>query len=65
MNRKITAIERIHGMKFCTFCKQEKRERVKAIYRNSQNEFACEFHKHKLYESDYMTEADYQTWGRL
>lgn len=50
--------------KYCTFCKPSK---VDAIYRDSSMNFACEQHKQLLTEDndDYMTEADYQSWGKI
>lgn len=35
-------------MKFCAFCKQVGRERVKAIWRDKELNFACERHKGQL-----------------
>ncbi len=61
--RKIKPKERSNGMKFCTFCKPA---RVDAIYRDYTMRFACEKHKHLLWDDDgYMSEGDYQSWGRL
>jgi len=79
--RKITKREWENGMRYCTFCKQEGKVKPPAEYRNQHNttiQLACEEHKHLLvdgeklaaphtidFESDYYTEADYQTWLRL
>lgn len=62
--RKIRKKERDNGMKYCTFCKPK---RVDAVWRDSYLHFACEEHKDKLSGEDdsHMSEADYQTWGRL
>ena len=64
MIRKIKVKERNNGMKYCTFCKPE---RVDAVWRDWRLSFACEEHKSKLDAGDdgHMSEADYQTWGRL
>ena len=64
--RKIKPIEKANGMKYCTFCKPVK---VDAIYRDNDMKLACETHKSLLTEEipddGYMSEGDYQSWGRL
>jgi len=63
--RKIKTKERANGMKYCTFCKPA---RVDAVYRDLNMKFACEEHKHLLTEDNddgYMSDGDYQSWGRL
>lgn len=53
------------GNIYCDYCRPKK---VHAIWRKIGicSAFACEDHKGLIpVESDRMTEADYQTWGRL
>ena len=45
----------------CQFCKNKK-EKAKWTH---FGQYACEKHKDKLIDDGYMSEADYQTWGRL
>lgn len=64
-----------HVNTYCTFCKAEGIEKVKASWRISYDNSsrACEHHKMdlKLVEDrrrlldDHYSEADYQTWMRL
>ena len=62
--RLIRLKERENGMKYCTYCKPAK---VDALWRDWRLNFACTNHKHKLDTGDdgHMSEADYQTWGKL
>jgi hypothetical protein len=57
-----------HVNSYCTFCKKDGAEKVKAIWANHSNsKRACEEHKSLIkepYEGD-PSEADYQTWMRL
>lgn len=50
----------------CDYCRAEgKKER--ATWKHA-GDYACDNHKENLaryVDDDYMTEADYQTWGRL
>lgn len=59
------------GNIYCDHCKPEK---VDAIWRGKRGDhqagdYACEDHRHlivdELEDDGHMTEADYQTWGRL
>lgn len=48
----------------CDWCRQEGKK-VKAQW-SHYGQKACQDHKHLIHVDDgYMTEADYQTWGRL
>jgi hypothetical protein len=48
----------------CQWCKKLEIKR-KAVWQH-YGQYACEEHKDKIHVDDgYMTEADYQTWGRL
>lgn len=47
----------------CRFCKKEGRK-VRATWKD-YTDYACDEHKDKIKIDDgYMSEADYQTWGR-
>ena len=57
------------GNFYCSFCRPAKVDagwRVRG-HASHSNGYACEEHIDLLPkpESDHMTEADYQTWGRL
>lgn len=54
----------------CSYCKARAVWRTQSL--NFQQKFACDIHKKTLeaYEKDnrddgYMSEGDYQSWGRL
>ncbi len=52
----------------CVYCWKEKEKVVQATWREygGYEDLACDEHKDKIYvEDDHMSEADYQTWGRL
>jgi hypothetical protein len=59
---------KLHINSYCTFCKKEGVEKIKALWKNySASERACEQHK-DLIKEEYKedpSEADYQTWMRL
>lgn len=65
-------IKEKEGKPWYKFCLEKT---VRAVWRSSGvslNKHACEEHKQELQEWEakqrddgYMTEADYQTWGRL
>jgi hypothetical protein len=71
--RAITDKERkMAGNIYCDHCKPEKVDakwRKRGITASHQGgDFACEAHKHLIKEDSddgHMTEADYQTWGRV
>ena len=53
-----------HDTRQCDWCKKEGR-REKATWQH-YGEYACDAHKEKISVDDgYMSEADYQTWGKL
>lgn len=65
-------IKEKEGKPWCKFCPEKT---VRAVWRSSGcylDKHACEDHKQELQDFEasqrdggYMTEADYQTWGRL
>jgi hypothetical protein len=55
-----------YAAKPCDFCK----DGTNAVWMtggiSSIQEYACEKHKNKINQDDgYMSEGDYQSWGRL
>jgi ribosomal protein L44E len=64
-----------HISTYCSFCKRDGVEKVKAIWRLSYNSIdrACDAHKQNLAEIEdlqrkmdsHYTEGDYQSWMRL
>lgn len=68
--KRISGKQRENGMRYCTYCKDEGKGRIDALWRESGGgmRFACESHRDKIEareNDDHMTEADYQTWWRL
>lgn len=71
--RAITDKERkMAGNIYCDHCKPEKIDakwrRRGIIASHQRGDFACDDHKHLIKpdpSGDRMTEADYQTWGRV
>jgi hypothetical protein len=63
---------RLAGHIYCDHCKPKK---VDALWRkegitasHARGDFACEAHKHLIkedHDDGHMTEADYETWGRV
>jgi hypothetical protein len=68
----VKKIKEKEGKPWCKFCPEKT---VRAVWRSSGchlDKHACELHKQELQEYEakqrdggYMTEADYQTWGRI
>lgn len=61
---KIKPVTYKQGNVYCHVCRNEGKETRAAWMQDGR--FTCEAHKPKpSTRDDYMTEADYQTWGRL
>ncbi|MEG1121240.1 MAG: hypothetical protein RSE62_03455 [Citrobacter sp.] len=60
-----------HVVTYCTFCRAEGKEKVRAAWRMTWNDKdrACDDHKGSMPKpaprDEHHTEADYQTWMKL